>query len=271
MRPELIFFNNSVLLEGPCWDKSSETLYFVSIKSDTVFALDVNTGRITSYPTSGPVGCAVVRDGKLLTAEKSGIFETDMNTLEKRFVTHVYDDPVYRYNDGKTDPKGRFFVGTIGDTKRMENKCALYRVNSDGSYDLVIDNATVSNGLGWSSDGKTMYYIDTPTHKVRRYDYDIESGTPTFRDTFAVIEDGVPDGMCVDVDDTIWVAHWGGGKVSHWDTLGGKRMGEIELPVKNVSSCCVGGKDDRYLYITTAKSDDESETLAGGLFRVKIR
>lgn len=269
--PELIFFNGAKLSEGPIWDKTSGLLYFVSIKADTVFALDPKTQRVTSFATDGPVGCAAVRDGRLLTAEKSGIYETELSTLKKRFIAHTFSDTVYRYNDGKLDPRGRFFVGTIGDTARMEGKCALYRIDGENDFKLMVDGLTVSNGMGWSSDGRTMYFIDTPTHEVWKYRYDADTAEMSDRKVAARIDDGAPDGMCVDIDDTVWVAHWGGGKVSHWDMSKGVRLGEISLPVTNVSSVCVGGEDDRYLFITTARCDGKEEPMAGGVFKVKIR
>ena len=269
---DLIFYNNSQLLEGPCWDKENGLLYFVSIKSDTVFCIDViNHNRVKSYETDGNVGCAVIKDGKLITAERSRIYERKLDNTEKRLIANVYQSSDFRYNDGKLDPCGRFFVGTIGFNNRMENKCALYRIDGDNDFKLMVDGVTVSNGLGWTKDGKTMFYIDTPTHEVWKYDYDITCGEMSNKTVFCNVDDGSPDGMCVDIDDTIWVAHWGGGKVSHWDTETGERIGEVLLPVTNVSSCCVGGENMDTLFITTAKCNDKDELTAGGLFKVKIR
>ncbi len=269
--PKLIFHNNSELLEGPCWDKDNELLYFVSIKGDAVFCLNPETDEIKSYKTDGNVGCAVIKNGKLITAERSGIYERDLDDTNKKFILNVYEGDDFRYNDGKLDPQGRFFVGTIGFNKRMENKCALYRVDEDKSCKKMVDGVTVSNGLGWTKDSKTMFYIDTPTHEVWKYDYDVNTGEMSNKTVFCRIDDGAPDGMCVDIDDTIWVAHWGGGKVSHWNTKTGERIGEIKLPLTNASSCCVGGKIEDTLFITTAKCDGKNEAAAGGLFKVKIR
>ncbi len=269
---ELMFYNASELLEGPCWNAQSGLLYFVSIKSDTVFCLDVNNNNwIRSYATDGNVGCAVIKSGKLITAERSGIYERNLDDTDKRFVGNVLEGDDFRYNDGKLDPKGRFFVGTIGFNKRMENKCCLYRVDGDNTLKLMVDGVTVSNGLGWTKDGKTMFYIDTPTHEVWKYDYDPATGEMSNKTVFCKIEDGSPDGMCVDIDDTVWVAHWGGGKVSHWNTETGERIGEMALPVTNVSSCCVGGDNMDTLFVTTAKCVDKDEPSAGGLFKAKIR
>lgn len=266
----LLFYNDAELLEGPHWDAENGLLYFVSIKADTVFSLDVKTMRLKSYATDGAVGCAVLKSGKLLTAEKNGIWSRDTETGEKSFICHVYSDPKFRYNDGKLDPKGRFFVGTLGDYGRLPGECGLFRIEPDGSFTEVVSGTTVSNGLGWSKDGKRMYFIDTPTHEVWQYDYDPETGEMSNRRTAAVINDGSPDGMCVAADDTVFIAHWGGEKVSHWDLATGQRLEDIRLPVTNVSSCCIGGEKMDTLFITTAKCAEKDEPLAGGLFAVKI-
>ena len=269
-KPQLFFFNRDKLLEGPCWDEKTNTLYCVSIKDERIYAFDTETGRVTSYETDGPVGCVDIdNDGKLLSAEKTGIFKTDLKTNKKRFVAHVYNGDYYRYNDGKLDPKGRLFVGIMGDLSRKPGDGALYRI-CDDEITVAVENTTISNGLGWSPDGKYMYFIDTPTKKVMRYSYDMSDGTMSDPTVFAEISNGSPDGMCVDIDGSIFVAQWGGGCVSHYDGVSGKKLGEISLPCKNVSCCAVGGKDMDTLFITTAVGA-EYEPLAGGLFSVKIR
>ena len=270
-KADLLFFNDAQLLEGPHWDGENNLLYFVSIKSDTVFSIDVRTMRVKSYETDGAVGCAVVKDGELITAEKSGIYKRNLETAEKELICHVYNDPKFRYNDGKLDPEGRFYVGTLGDYGRLPGECGLYRIESDGKFSKVVSNVTISNGLGWTKNGKRMYFIDTPTHEVWAYDYDLNTGKITNKKVAAVINDGSPDGMCVDIDDTAFIAHWGGGKVSHWNLETGEKLEEILLPVTNVSSCCIGGEKMDTLFITTAKNAEKDEPLAGGLFAVKIR
>lgn len=267
---ELIYYNNDELLEGPCWVAQNNVLFFVSIKADTVLCMDVTTGKCRSYHTDGAVGCVVIRDDNMITAEKSGIYITNLNTLDKQRLCHVYDDPAFRYNDGKLDPRGRFFVGTLGDGKRLDGGCALYRIDGKDNYKQMLSNVTISNGLGWTGDCKTMYYIDTPTSQVAAFDYDLKNGEMSNRRVVATIDDGFPDGMCVDIDDTCYIAHWGGGKVSHWDLKKGIRLDEIHLPVTNVSSCCIGGENMDTLFITTAKCEKDEE-YAGGLFKIKIR
>ncbi|NCB65312.1 MAG: SMP-30/gluconolactonase/LRE family protein, partial [Bacilli bacterium] len=135
----------------------------------------------------------------------------------------------------------------------------------------VLDGLTLANGMGWSPDGKTLYFIDTPTKKVGSYAYDPETGEAIFEKYVIEITDGSnPDGMCVDLKGMIWVAQYGGEKVCRWDPESGGKLEEIRMPVKNVTSCCLGGENLEYLYITTAKDGETQEPLAGGLFRVKL-
>ncbi|MFZ2683150.1 MAG: SMP-30/gluconolactonase/LRE family protein, partial [Trichococcus flocculiformis] len=148
---------------------------------------------------------------------------------------------------------------------------ALYAIEKDGTVRTVLDGLTLANGMGWSPDGKTLYFIDTPTKKVGSYAYDPETGEAIFEKYVIEITDGSnPDGMCVDMEGMIWVAQYGGEKVCRWDPESGGKLEEIRMPVKNVTSCCLGGENLEYLYITTAKDGETQEALAGGLFRVKL-
>ena len=133
----------------------------------------------------------------------------------------------------------------------------------------LLTDLTISNGMGWTKDGETFYHIDTPTKKVDAYDYDLETAELSNGRTVVEIPgDGSPDGMCVDIDENIWVAEFGGKKVCKWNPKTGDKLTEIPMPVTDVTSCYIGGANQEYLYITTAQTDEE---LSGGLFRVKIR
>ncbi|MDE1548326.1 SMP-30/gluconolactonase/LRE family protein [Jeotgalibaca caeni] len=269
---ELVFYAGASLLEGPHWDEKNQLLYVVSIEDHFVYAIDPATGAVESYPTDGPVGCAVIdEDGMILEAEQDGIFRIDSKTKEKHFVSQPRTDDRMRFNDGKLDPKGRLLVGTMGLEGSYEGEANLYAVEKDGSFKTVIEGVTLSNGLAWTEDGKTMYFIDTPTKKVGQYAYDVASGTATFEKYVVEITDGSsPDGMCIEPDGTIWVAQYGGHKVSHWNPATGEKLGEVKVPAKNVTSCCIGGAKMDYLYITTAKDGELEEAMSGGLFRVKL-
>lgn len=271
-KPELVFYAGSTLLEGPHWDAQNNLIYCVSIEDNMIYAIDPETGEVGTYLTEGPVGCAVLdQKGMILEAEKSGIFRIDPRTKEKQLMAKAHDDERMRYNDGKLDPKGRLLVGTMGYDETYEGESALYAIEKDGTVRTVLDGLTLANGMGWSPDGKTLYFIDTPTKKVGSYAYDAETGEAIFEKYVIEITDGSnPDGMCVDMEGMIWVAQYGGEKVCRWDPESGGKLEEIRMPVKNVTSCCLGGENLEYLYITTAKDGETQEALAGGLFRVKL-
>jgi sugar lactone lactonase YvrE len=273
-KPELIFYAGSTLLESPNWDSDNMAVLFVSIEQKCVYYLKLLTGEIKTYYMNDQVGCAVFMDKHtIIAAEKSGIYRIDITTGEKQFLAQLNVNEKLRYNDGILDAKGRFLVGTTGYNCLAENQNFLY--SWDGKEKkILLKGTTISNGIDFSKDNKYMYFVDTPTKKVSRYFYDIKTGNILFDKNIISIDDGSsPDGICTDIDDMLWVAQWGGALVSKWNSYTGEKVAEIEIPCKNVSSCCIGGRDMEYLFVSTAKHDDGtiSEELAGGLFRIKIR
>jgi sugar lactone lactonase YvrE len=270
--PNLIFYAGSTLLEGPNWDSRYNVIYFVSIDQHLIYRINPINGEIKTFKTDGPVGCAVLESkGTLLSAEKSGIYRVDPSDGKKSFLVQLETDPAMRYNDGTLDSQGRLLIGTKGDPSDIPGKGKIFLFDGVNSKTIVM-NTTISNGIGFSKSGNILYFIDTPTKKVGRYYYDITSGDVVFDSYVVEIEGcGLPDGMCVDIDDNIWVAEWGGGQVCKWDPKNGKKICEIKLPCTRVTSCCLGGANNDFLYITTAKDPSLKEELAGGLFQVKIR
>lgn len=270
LKPELVFYAGNALLEGPLWNDEDQVLYFVSIDDDIIYRMNEETTEIESYPTNGPVGAAVLdSEGKIISAEKSGIYLIDPETKERSFLMQPNEDERLRYNDGKMDSKGRFLIGTMGYEETLEGAASLYVIENN-EYKEILSDLTLSNGMGWSADGQTFYHIDTPTKKVKQYDYNLETAEVSNGQTVVEITgDGAPDGMCVDIDGKIWVAEFGGKRICKWDPETGEKLIEIPMPVSNITSCCLGGPEKNYLYITTGQED--GEPLSGGLFRVKIR
>jgi sugar lactone lactonase YvrE len=270
--PELIFYAGSTLLEGPCWDEQSQVIYCVSIEQSLIYRFEPSTGNVKSFATNGHVGCAVIdTDGMLLSAEKGGIYRINPDSGARSFIGQFEEKEYMRYNDGKLDPVGRFLVGTKGYHQDFPGEGKLFSYDGS-SLKPIVHNTTISNGIGFNEAHDKMYFIDTPTKKVGRYSYDIKSGTAEFDQYVVEIEgEGWPDGLCVDIDDNIWVAEWEGSRVCKWNPETGKKLSEIQLPCSRVTSCCLGGKEKDHLYITTAKDDGNAEPLAGGLFRVRLR
>jgi len=144
------------------------------------------------------------------------------------------------------------------------------------SITRLLSGITISNGLTWSPDHKTFFYIDTPTREVKAFDYELETGAISSPRVAVRVHEslGWPDGMASDIQGNLWIAMWGGAQVTKWDPNTGKLLEQIPVPALNVSSCAFGGRDLNVLYITTArKGMDEAELkqypLTGGLFRLE--
>lgn len=269
---QLIYDAHAGILEGPEWNAERKCISCVSIEEGLVNIIYEESGKIVCHDLGSQVGCAVWKDkDNLLAATYDGIFLLNADSGEKTYVTNLLPDKKLRYNDGTLDAKGRFLVGTTGYNCLSEKFGFLYSYTEE-SLKTLEEKVTISNGICFSPDNEIMYYIDTPTQKVGKYDYNLQTGEASFDKYIVDIDKGLPDGMCSDSDGNIWVAHWGGYCVSKWNPQTGEKLQEIELECMNVSSCCIGGVDNDYLYITTAKHDDntESEEHAGGLFKVYI-
>ncbi len=214
--------------------------------------------------------------GKVLVALQNGIYKLNAETGTKKLIVDPEENlPNNRFNDGKCDPAGRFWAGTMS-TNNEKNAGALYRLDFNNSIHKMVENVSISNGIVWSADNTKMYYIDTPTQKVVRYDYDNITGEISNPKVAVNIPKkmGSPDGMTIDADGNLWVALWGGSAVSCWNPESGKLIRTIEVPAKNVTSCAFGDDDLGTLYITTARiatSDDELIKFpnAGGVFKTR--
>lgn len=273
--PKLVFYAGSTLLEGPRWSKDLNALLCVSIEQERIFLIDEDKQSIKTFNTHGQVGFAVFKGGdKIIYAAHEGVYELDIATGCDKFLFQANTDRTLRYNDGDWTPEGRLLLGTTGYKRFAKNENCLYSAKIDGSeIKKIIENTSISNGIAFSPDGRYLYFIDTPTKKVGRYLYDMESGNCMFDRYVVEIEgNGVPDGMCIDEDGYIYVAEWGGFQVCKWDPEAGNCLTKYQLPVQNVSSCTIGGKNLDTLYITTAMHDDgtESELSAGGLFKIGL-
>lgn len=257
--------------EGPCWDEKTNLLYWVDIMGEKLHIHSPEKQTNQEIDIGQYIGTVAVREeGGLIVALKNGFYFLDLET-EK--LTPISDPeshlPENRFNDGKCDPAGRFWAGTMELNVSGPN-AALYRLGTDLKVDKVLDHITISNGMAWGSDFRTMYYIDTPTQEVVAFDYDINTGEISNKQTAVTIpkEDGSPDGMTIDEEGMIWVAHWGGSRVTRWNPRTGELLDTIKIPATNVTACVFGGENLDELFITTARS--EGDPSSGGLFKVKL-
>lgn len=257
--------------EGSFWDSRESCLWWVNITRGRVHRFNPETGDNRTHEIGQMVGTVVVRqNGGLLVALEQGIATLDFETGALEMVARPEaDKPTNRFNDGKCDPAGRLWAGTM--SMRGEQKAgSLYCYEASGRVRRMVTEVSTSNGIIWSHDGKTMYYIDTPTREVWAYDFDLASGDIANRRTVVTVdpEFGFPDGMTIDSEGMLWVAHWGGWAVHRWDPNTGQRMDTIKVAAECVTSCAFGGKDLKTLYITTAGGggDKKDQPEAGHLF-----
>eukprot|EP01114_Cavostelium_apophysatum_P014281 TRINITY_DN3660_c0_g1_i1.p1 TRINITY_DN3660_c0_g1~~TRINITY_DN3660_c0_g1_i1.p1 ORF type:complete len:294 (+),score=55.80 TRINITY_DN3660_c0_g1_i1:82-963(+) len=262
-----------ILGEGPFWHIRKQLLYWIDIRGKRLFITDPKKNHDSQViELDQMIGCVVPAKGdELLLGLQNGIHSIDLTTKKITFIDDPESDKSQnRFNDGKTDPNGRFWAGTL-ELAEENPGGALYVMESDRKMKKVVDKVTVSNGLGWSLDHKTMYFIDSPTKKVDAFDYDLKTGTVSNRRKIIDIADGFPDGMTVDAEGMIWVCHWGGSRVTRWNPHTGELLRTVTMPVSKVTSCCFGGENLDILYITTAsyEIDVTKEPQAGSLFVLK--
>lgn len=267
---------NDTLGEGPSWDAEGNRLLWVDIESHQLHIYYPESGENVTYEVGQLIGAVVpYREDEVIVALYEGFHKYRLSTGELTFIANPEQDhPNNRFNDGKCDPFGRFWAGTMS-LEDQKNRGSLYCLDHDLSIRKVLSNVSTSNGLGWSPDGSVMYYIDTPTSQVDAFDYDgITGSISNRRVAFKMPEDaGFPDGMTVDSEGMLWIAEWDGGRVGRWNPHTGDLLDTIEVPAGHVTSCVFGGSDLEDLYITTAcagmKDEDmEAQPLSGNLFRV---
>jgi sugar lactone lactonase YvrE len=208
------------------------------------------------------------RDGGAVIATERGFALEDAGG-EVRPLVDAWTDPTVRMNEGGCDPDGRFYCGSMAYDQRP-GAAALYRLDPDGSVSVVLEGVTISNGLDFTPDGSAAYYVDTPTGRIDRFDYDWARGL-TRRDTFVEIPPGAghPDGLTVDAEGGVWVALYDGGAVRRY-TVGGTLDAIVEVAPRKVTACAFGGEDLSELFVTTSRENlpPGEDRAAGALFRV---
>jgi sugar lactone lactonase YvrE len=252
----------ATLGEAALWDYKLKKLLWVDIENGNLYFYNPSTKTNSAYSFDKRIGTVVPTDsGQYLVALQDGIyvFSPQNGELTKKIDPENIKE--HRYNDGKCDPAGRFWVGTMAlDT--TEGAASLYLIKQDFAYETVLKNVTISNGIVWSLDNTKMYYIDTPTHTVVEFEYDLETGKiGSSKIAIEIPEDlGSPDGSTLDEEGMIWIAMFGGGCVTRWNPRTGKLLQKIDVPAHNVTSCAFGGNDLNELYITTGSMEmDEKQ------------
>jgi sugar lactone lactonase YvrE len=264
----------ALLGEGPVWVEREQALYWVDIKGYRILRLNA-PGDWSEWPTPIRIGSIAPRAaGGFVAGTEDGFAFVDLD--EGRFEVFANPDeerPGNRFNDGKTDARGRFWAGTMDDRER-EASGRLYRLDADLSWRAVDEGYRVTNGPAFDHRRGRMYHSDSALQRIYAFDVHTD-GSLGERSLFAQFGegDGFPDGMTVDSDGCLWVAFWDGWCVRRISPEGAV-MEDVRLPVQRPTSCAFGGPDLDRLYVTSARIDLDEEALrmqpcAGGLFLVE--
>jgi sugar lactone lactonase YvrE len=263
--------------EGPVWSARERVLYWVDINAPSLNRFDPATGGNVAMPMPESIGSFALRTrGGFIVALRGGIWLARADgTLERKVADAPYDPAHHRFNDGRCDPQGRFFVGSMNE-KRDANSAELVRIDADYTMTPILKDLMISNGLAWSPEGRTMYHADTPTHTIRAFDYDAAKGTPSRPRVFAQWDGDTdrPDGGAVDSAGNYWTAFYRGGKVLQLSPQG-ETLAEYPIPAMCPTMCAFGGPDLTTLYVTTARQMREPDELArlpqsGGIFAMTV-
>lgn len=265
----------AILGESTLWLANKQSLCWVDIVKGEIHTLHLPTMQHAFFGTAQAVGTIVPTNGEgFAAALATGFYLTDAVGLTKRIAQPEELSPGLRFNDGKCDRKGRFWAGTQYMRGDMKGKGYFWRLNPDGSVKTMLTGITTSNGLAWNADDTTLYYIDTATYTVMAYPFDLERGELGEGRPCVQVprEFRSPDGMTIDREGMLWIAHWGGYAVRRYDPGTGQCISVLPVPAEKVTCCCFGGKNLDTLYITTASenTDPKKDPQAGNLFQANV-
>lgn len=261
MQASIAYPANDLLGEGPVWNIEEQALYWIDILQSKLQKWHPVSGGYQSWQLPEHIGSYAFREyGGAILALRTGFYYFDLQTSELEAIFDPEPDLNNRMNDGACDRMGRFWAGSLSYEERLP-VAALYRLDPDMQVMRMRENVTVSNGLGWSPDNKTMYYADSPTQGIYAYDFELETGSITNERVFAKSDRGYPDGLTVDAEGYVWSAKWDGWCIERF-APDGRLDTVVELPVQRPTSCMFGGPDLKQLFITSAQKDLTPEELA---------
>jgi len=268
--------SQNILGEGPVWNVKDQAIYWVDIIGRKIQRYYPEDDKYEAFNVPLQVGMIAFRkQGEMVCATENGFYFWEIGAQEMEFITHPESGKEgARFNDGKVDRKGRLWAGTMTPQGATS---ALYRVNPDLKIVKMVRKVTISNGICWSPDNTTMYYVDSLRYVINAFDFDLETGEIGNRRPFVQLANsiGVPDGLTIDQEGHVWCAIYDGWKVMRF-APSGEISAEINMPVSRPSSVAFGGKDLDELYITSiaeglSKEEKEKQPMAGDLFMVKTQ
>jgi sugar lactone lactonase YvrE len=245
------------LLEGPAWDAARARLLLVDIIGGVRHAVDWATGHVTTHDAEETATAWIPRgSGGTVVICRRGVRLADDDGVGPIALEVEAERPSNRSNDAKCDPAGRLWLGTMPDAGDAPAG-SLYRVDPDLTLTRVLEGTTISNGLGWSPDGRRMYFIDSPTRRVDVFAFDLGTGHASDRSVFVDTSafPGLPDGLAVDAEGSVWVAMHDGAAVLRFSP-DGRHVGTLDVPVPRPTSCCFAGPSLDRLVVTTAVGED---------------
>jgi len=266
----------ALLGESLMWDYRNNSLYWIDIEGKKLHHYFVDSKIETQMALPKKPGTVVLTKNEetcvIALEDTISYINLEDKTIAPISGPSLQGKPL-RFNDGKCDPLGHLWIGTVDIKNYADPIAKLYKMELDKTFTVKIDEVTVSNGICWSLDGTTIYYIDSPKRSVVAYDFDLQTGKISNQRTVihTAPELGTPDGSCIDAEGMLWVAQWGGACVTRWNPKTGEMIGKVDVPAKNVTSVAFGGINLEILYITTAQiamSHDEELKYpeAGHLF-----
>jgi len=259
----------SDLGEGPIWSADTSSVTWTDITQNTFHTADIDTGKTLSFGVPSMVGAiAHSKEGGYIAATQKGFARIGVDGKYSPLHSFLPDD--MRMNDGKVDPSGRFWAGSMA-LSFEKGRGSLYVLEKDNSYRSILDDITLSNGMGWSPDAQYFYYIDSVPGVLKRFDYDLYTGhisNPKDLITFDS-SSGIPDGMSMSSDGKIVIALWDGGRIEIYEPSG-EKVSEITLGVSRPTSCTFAGPNRDILIVSTASQgiDRADEPLAGKILAV---
>lgn len=251
--------------EGPLWHYQTSSVFWVDIPGKVIHSAELRTGKSSSIKTPMMVSAvALAQDNTLIAATQSGFAKISLDGKNLSKIEEFLTSDM-RMNDGKVDPAGRFWAGSLA-LDFEKNRGSLYVLEKDSTRSTAIEKLTLSNGMGWSPDERYFYFIDSIPGTLFRYNFDCLSGTISNKTVLVEFDPkrGIPDGLCITRDGLILIALWDGGRLELYEPSG-KKLEEFVLPVKRPTSCCFAGDDFSTLIVTTASKDIDCtlEPLAG--------
>ncbi len=253
--------------EGPIWWKG--WLYYVDIEGHTVNCFSPETGEEKCWNVGQRVGTVVPREqgGFLIAGDSGFLFFDPANGNTEPIVDPEPGKADNRFNDGKCSPDGHFFAGTISLVKK-EGDAKLYRLSKEMQVSEAYGPVTNSNGIVWSADGATCYYIDTPSKEVKAFTYQDGELSQAKVVISTAQHAASPDGMAIDAEGNLWIAFCHGACVICFDPRTGEELRKVDLPCLETTACAFGGPTLSDLYVTTGVHKSEVEEHAGRLFRI---